>query len=425
MIAEQTDIKQKFLERLTPSSAMPASLVQKALESIEKLNFPIKEEYWKYTRPTKILNSIFNDGDQGLFIDINPFKIPGLDAWRVVLVNGVFRPDLSELEGLSNGIEIIGLDLVETSEIAKAHLGKHADAENQIFTAINTAYANGGVAIIANEKAVASKPIHIIHLQASSDAIAQPRLLIVSKKSSDMKVIHSFKSTVTHRTFTNSVVEIAVEQNARLSYDKVQFENEESLQLSSEHVHQERDSYFAINTITLNGSWVRNNLNIIIDGENCETHLNGIYPLTAHQHVDNHTLVDHRMPHSVSYELYKGILADNSTGVFNGKVFVRKDAQKTNAFQQNANILLSENAQVNTKPELEIYADDVKCSHGCTTGQFDDEAVFYLRSRGISETNARNLLVYAFAGEVLEKIEILPLREQLTQLMAERFNWEH
>lgn len=425
MIAEKTDTKHTFLDGLKPSSGFSPEVLADALAAIETLNFPAKDEYWKYTRPTKVLNSTFVQPETGQFIDINPYKVPGLDAFRVVLVNGVFRPDLSELVGLPEGIEITGLTLAGTSSAAQQYLGKIAGNDKQIFTAINTAYATGGVVITAREKARCEKPIHIMHLQATDNGISQPRVLLVAKQNSELNIIQSYKSTVNTRTFTNSVVEVVVEQNARLSYNKIQIENEESLQLATEHVYQERDSYFAINTITLNGSWVRNNLNIVIDGENCETHLNGLYPLNAHQHVDNHTLVDHRKPHCVSYELYKGILSDNSTGVFNGKVFVRKDAQKTNAFQQNANILMSENAQVNTKPELEIYADDVKCSHGCTTGQFDDEAIFYLRARGIGEQSAKNMLVYAFAGEVLDKIEIEPLKDQVSQLMAARFNWEH
>ncbi len=426
MIAEKTDIKQTFLEGMSPSVGFSAEVIADALAAIDTGHFPVsKEEYWKYTRPTKILNSTFVKGESGQALDITPYKVPGLDAWRVILVNGVFRADLSELVGLPEGLEIIDLAHANSSAVANQYLGKLALNEDRIFTAINTAYATGGVVIIANEKVVTPKPIHIIHLQATNDGISQPRVLLVAKKNSHLQVIQSYKSTVNTRTFTNSVVEIVVEQNAKLEYNKVQIENEESLQLATEQVYQERDSFFSINTITLNGSWVRNNLNIVIDGENCETHLNGIYPLSGHQHVDNHTLVDHRQPHCVSYELYKGILGDNSTGVFNGKVFVRRDAQKTNAFQQNANIVLSENAQVNTKPELEIYADDVKCSHGCTTGQFDDEAVFYLRSRGISEQSARNMLVYAFAGEVLDKINIEPLRQQVSDLMADRFNWEH
>ncbi len=426
MIAEKTDIKQAFLANLVPTATMPGALVKTALENLETLQFPAnKDEYWKYTRPTKIVNSTFKTNEDVAAVDIEPFKIPGLDAWRVVLVNGVFRADLSELDNVQSGIEILDLAQAQENATVKQYLGSLLDTENHIFSAINTVYASGGVAIVANEKVTAEKPVHIIQVQAFEDSLAQPRILIVAKKNSNLKVISSFKSTVASRTFTNVVAEMVVEQNAHLEYNKIQFENEESLQLSTEQVYQERDSYFSINTITLNGSWVRNNLNIVVDGENCETRLYGIYPLTGHQHVDNHTLVDHRQPHCESHELYKGILDGSSNGVFNGKVFVRKDAQKTNAFQTNNNIILSENAQVNTKPELEIYADDVKCSHGCTTGQFDDEAVFYLRSRGIGEKNARNLLVYAFSQEVLENITIAPVKELVKNMMADRFDWEH
>jgi len=205
--------------------------------------------------------------------------------------------------------------------------------------------------------------------------------------------------------FSNVVTELEVGDNAHLDIDKLQLENESALQIATEYVAQGRDSHFDINTITLDGLLVRNNLNIAVNGQNCNTHLNGMYLTLGRQHVDNHTIVDHRVPNCESFELYKGVMDENSTAVFNGKVFVRKDAQKINAFQSNGNVLLGENATINSKPELEIYADDVKCSHGSTTGQLDEEAVFYLRARGISEKAARHMMISAFVGDVLEKIK--------------------
>jgi Fe-S cluster assembly protein SufD len=226
-------------------------------------------------------------------------------------------------------------------------------------------------------------------------------------------------------TFTNHITEIFISKNANLTIDKLQYEGETSSQIMTEQVEQSDDSTFTINTATLNGLLVRNNLNIAVNGQNCETNLNGVYLLNGNQHVDNHTIVDHLKPNCNSNELYKGVIDGKATAVFNGKVFVRKDAQKINAFQSNGNVLLTDDATVNSKPELEIYADDVKCSHGSTTGQLDEEAVFYLRARGLSETAARQLMVGAFVGEVFEKFENESVTKSIQTILSERFGWIH
>jgi Fe-S cluster assembly protein SufD len=215
---------------------------------------------------------------------------------------------------------------------------------------------------------------------------------------------------------------ISIEDGAHLSMTKVQTECNQNYHIASENVNQAQNSNFTINTLTLGGELVRNNLNISVNGQNCETNLNSAYILKDNQHVDNHTLVDHRVPNCVSNELYKGVIDGKATAVFNGKVFVRKDAQKINAFQSNGNVLLSDSASVNSKPELEIYADDVKCSHGSTTGQLDEKAVFYLRSRGLSEKQAREMLVQAFVGDVLEQLDE-PIRDFVNQVLEKRFGW--
>ena len=221
--------------------------------------------------------------------------------------------------------------------------------------------------------------------------------------------------------FINSVSEIVVGENAQLEYNKFQDKEEENYSISTEYVYQKANSHFTINTATFHGALVRNNLTIEIDAENCETNLSGLYLGKNTDHIDNHTIVDHKKPHCNSNEVYRGVLDDNATGVFNGKVFVRQHAQKTNAFQKNNNILLSDNAVVNSKPELEIYADDVKCSHGSTTGQIDEEAVFYLQSRGVSRKSAINLMINAFAKDTLEKISIEALHDYINSKIEERF----
>ena len=221
--------------------------------------------------------------------------------------------------------------------------------------------------------------------------------------------------------FINSVSEIVVGENAQLEYNKFQDKEEENYSISTEYVYQNANSHFTINTATYNGALVRNNLTIEVDAENCETNLSGLYLGKNTDHIDNHTIVDHKKPNCNSNEVYRGVLDDNATGVFNGKVFVRQHAQKTNAFQKNNNILLSDNAVINSKPELEIYADDVKCSHGSTTGQIDEEAVFYLQSRGVSRKSAINLMINAFAKDTLEKVSIDALHNYINSKIEERF----
>jgi len=238
---------------------------------------------------------------------------------------------------------------------------------------------------------------------------------------SSVKIIESFVNLQGEESFTNNVSEFFLNPNSQVEYNKIQNKVGESYQISTEQVYQRKDSNYTINTITLDGTLVRNNLNIDVDAEGCETNLNGIYLGKKQNHIDNHTVVDHLKPNCNSNEVYKGILDDNSVGVFNGKVFVRPDAQKTNAFQQNNNILLTDDAVINSKPELEIYADDVKCSHGSTTGQLDDEAIFYLQARGVGKRSAINMMITAFAKDALERVSITPLKEYIENKIEDRF----
>ena len=281
-----------------------------------------------------------------------------------------------------------------------------------------------GAFIFIPEKTVIPQAIHILYLTDSVDGnvITFPRNLTIASQFSQVLIVESYHSISNQISFTNAVTEIIAEENANVDYYKIQDENNASFQINNTQIKQERNSNVSSNTITLDGALVRNNLNYLINGEGCETHLFGLYLLNGKQHVDNHTLVDHAVPHCLSNELYKGIMKDQSSGVFNGRIMVRKDAQKTNAFQSNKNILLSDNAHVTTKPQLEIFADDVKCSHGATTGQLDQEALFYLRSRGIAKDKAMALLVHAFASDVIDKVKIDKLKINLLHLISERLN---
>ena len=281
-----------------------------------------------------------------------------------------------------------------------------------------------GVFIHIGSKVILDKPLQILHILSETNTISNLRNLIVCEKNSEAKIIQGYFSENATDSFTNVVTEVFVEENAHLTIDKIQYENDSCYQIATEQVQQEKNSTFTINTVTLNGAIVRNNLNIEVVGQNCLTNLNGTYLLKGNQHVDNHTIVDHKAPNCESHELYKGVVNDQSTAVFNGKVFVRKDAQKINAFQSNANVLLSDESTVNSKPELEIYADDVKCSHGSTTGQLDEEAVFYLRARGLSEKSARKLMIGAFVNDVLKKIENEEVKTFIFEILHQRFDWE-
>jgi Fe-S cluster assembly protein SufD len=249
-----------------------------------------------------------------------------------------------------------------------------------------------------------------------------PRNLLVAGKNSQASVVEVYLTRGEGTSFTNIVTEIVVQENANLEHTKIQNEGSQAFNIGTTQVYQARDSKFFSVTISLNGAIIRNDLNIVLDDQNCEANLYGLYMPTGKTHIDNHSLVDHAKPHSYSNELYKGILDGKSTGVFNGKIFVRQDAQKTNAFQSNRNILLSKDASMNTKPQLEIFADDVKCSHGATTGQLDEDMLFYLRARGIGLDKARALLMYAFAGDVINQVKIEAVRHYIESAIASRLS---
>lgn len=396
-----------------------------AKAALENLEFPTsKTEYWKYTRIGKIINKTYGIQNEvsDSNIDITSYLIPEMDANIVVLVNGFFRADLSKIE-TENGIKISSLKSVinNSDGFIKDHLGEIAKAENELFIALNTLCFTDGVYIDLDKNAVIEKPIHIINITNSNNLITNTRTIVKAHDNSAVKIIESFVNLQGEESFTNNVSEFFLNPNSNVEYNKIQNKEGDSYQVSTEQVYQRKDSNFTINTITLKGTLVRNNLNIEVHGEGCETNLNGIYLGKEKNHIDNHTIVDHLKPNCNSNEVYKGILDDNSVGVFNGKVFVRPDAQKINAFQQNNNILLTDDAVINSKPELEIYADDVKCSHGSTVGQLDDEAIFYLRARGVSKRSAVNMMITAFVKDALDRVSILALKDYIDTKIDTRF----
>ncbi len=392
----------------------------------------VKNEEYKFTNLTKVFDKQIKVGLAGntnaiTKNEIDSAKIPNLDAYNLVFVNGQFSKEQSSND-LPKGIAI--KQIVQAIEDQDANFlnsfGQITSQNTDAFLQMNTALVQDGAFITVDAKTVIDKPIALIYINDATQtgAYYNARNLIIVGKSSQIDFVEMFSSKGTEACLTNIVTEIAVEDNAHVHYYKIQNNHQNAYHVGTTQVRQTRSSVFSAYTFTLNGAMVRNNLNIAVDGEGCEAHMYGLYLVNGKTHVDNHTVVDHIKPHSYSNELYKGILEDTSKGVFNGKIFVRKEAQKTNAFQSNKNILLSDSSVVNTKPQLEIWADDVKCSHGCTTGQIDQDALFYLRARGLSKDSARAVLLYAFAIEVIEQVKLEPLKNYLEKIISTRLHNE-
>jgi Fe-S cluster assembly protein SufD len=385
-----------------------------AKNTLLHLDFPTtKNEFWKYTRLAKLAQLRLK---QTIIIEEKQVIAPLSDNGIVRITNGYITSFSKEIAGLTI------TPFSKCSEQQLSLIGKKADLNQNIFLALNTLYSQEGLFIEVEENAQIEGVFQLLFHAHGTNCFAPFRVFIHVKKGSSFKLIQQFTASGEH-LFSLPIVEYLVEENARISCDKLQMENASSFLLCEDYSIQKRNSTVLLNTFSISGAWVRNNSSFLIEGENCETNLNGAYLLKDLQHLDNHTIVDHIAPHCNSNELYKGILSGKATGVFNGKVFVRPNAQKISAFQSNANVLLSDDASVNSKPELEIYANDVKCSHGSTTGQLDEDAVFYLRARGLSEKSARSLITQAFITEVVDKVEQKEVRDFIQNKLVELHDW--
>ncbi len=419
---------QQVEEKLNGEKTTPLHHIRKkAIDLVAQKIIPtIKDEEWKYTNLNKIFKQdfIFDTENTDISTDIlKNIPLINLDTYRLIVVNGVFKPNLSHLP---TGIEISTITEAykKNATLVEKYFSKVPEWENELFTALNTAFVAQGLFIYADKNTHLDKPILIQHITNSekNNMMSLPRHLFIFEQGSKVDLIENYLTLGDNYSFVNGVTEIFVMPNAHISHTKIQNETEKAFQILTTQVKQEKDSIYDNITISFKGALIRNNLNIRLSGQNIESNMFGLYMLDGKTHVDNHTIADHIAPHSVSNELYKGILDDHSTGVFNGKIFVRQDAQKTNAYQQNRNVLLTDTANVNTKPQLEIWADDVKCSHGATIGKLDLNALFYLRARGITEKNAKALLVQAFGQEIIDKITFEPLKEYLSALLIERLH---
>jgi Fe-S cluster assembly protein SufD len=367
---------------------------EQAFTAFSAMGIPgTKHEEWKYTRVAGLFNKEFQlpaDPLTGTIMtsDLDKFRLPGYaQANELVFVNGFYSFALSRIQ--SSGLEVIALEEAANNghrDQVTQWLGDSGHYLKDGINALNTAFVHGAVFIHVAKGQQIEHPLYIYHVTdaRSVNILSQPRSLMIIHEQAQVQVVESYSTLGNNESFTNQVMEIIVENAARLEYYKIQNDGSNTNQVSTTHIRQVGKSFIHTVTISLNGGLVRNNLNVILDAKNCEAHLYGLYFQSGQSHIDNHTIVDNIKPNCLSNELYKGILSDSATGVFNGKIFVRQAAQKTNAYQSNKNILLSDSSSVNTKPQLEIFADDVKCTHGCTVGRLNEEGLFYLQSRGIS-----------------------------------------
>ncbi len=414
------------------SSAQLDSIKKDALAKFSSLKFPtIKDEEWRFTNISPLLKFNFNPVVGKKEFDTNEFgKLKLKDSFnnRLVFVDGIFSTKLSETGSLSKLMIAKNLKsaVKENNDMFHKYFNKYADYNEQIFASLNTAYCSDGAFIVIPENKIIEEPIFLLFISTSNEdqALLQPRNLFISGKNSEATIIEQYIGLADNVYFTNAVSEVVVGENARLNHIKIQEESGSAFHISKVEADQERNSNYESISISLGAEISRDEISATFKAEGSECTLNGLYLTNGSQLHDTHTMINHAKPFCNSHEHFKGILEGKSRGVFNGKVIVRPNAQKTNAFQENNNIILSNEALVNTKPQLEIFADDVKCSHGATIGQIDNESLFYLKSRGIGEENARTILIHAFAGDVVKTIKSEAIKNYLEEILDKRFNKE-
>ena len=398
-----------------------------AIKTFEEKGFPTKkEEAWKYTSLNKILKedySVFPKQESALeYKDIKKYFLYDIDTYKIVFIDGKYSSHLSQTT--HDGIDVCLMSAALTKPkyrlIIENYFNKAATKDS--LPSLNTAFSSEGAYIHIPKNKLVEKPIQIIHFSTGNESaiMLQPRNLIVVEENSHVQIIERHQSLTDNPVLTNSVTEIFAKKRAIVDYYKIQNDNKDASLIDNTFIKQKQESVCSVHTFSFGGKLIRNNLNFYQEGERIDSILKGVTILGDKQHVDHNTLVHHIEPNCESHQDYKGIFGENSTGVFNGKIIVEKEAQKTNAFQSNNNILVSDKATINTKPQLEIFADDVKCSHGCTIGQLDESAMFYMRSRGIPEKEAKALLMYAFSNNVLSSVKIPEMKQRITKIIANK-----
>ena len=416
-----------FEERIDVTSELH-DVRTSAIKNFENKGFPTKkEESWKYTSLNSILKndfSVFPKNENTIeFADVKKYFLHEIDTYKLVFIDGVFSSFLSATthDGIDVCLMSSALNKPKYKMIIDNYFNKIANKDESL-TSLNTAFANEGAYINIPKSKVVDKPIEIMYFSTGSEAalLVQPRNLIIVGENSHVQIIERHQSLNENPVLTNSVTEIFAQKRAIVDYYKIQNDNLEANLIDNTYVSQQKETNVSVNTFSFGGNLTRNNLNFYHFGERIVSNLNGITIIGDKQHVDHYTLVQHSTPNCESHQDYKGIFSDRSTGVFNGKIYVEREAQKTNAFQKSNNILLSDKATINAKPQLEIFADDVKCSHGCTIGQLDETAMFYMQQRGIPKKEAKALLMYAFSNAVIESIKIPELKQRITKIIATR-----
>ena len=427
------DLKEKLLssfiafENQTNIDSYVHDIRSEAIKNFESIGFPNKKlENWKYTSLKNLLKNDFivlpEINNLLEFKDIKKYLIDDIDSYKIIFVDGKYSSHLSDTthEGMDICILSAALSQSKYELLVENYFNKIANDDG--ITSLNTAFSSEGAFIHIPKNKFVDKPIQIIHFSTGNESslMFQPRNLIIVDENSQVQIIERHQSLSENKVFTNSVTEIYADKKSIIDYYKIQNDNIQASLIDNTYVDQQRNSSFTMHTFSFGNELVRNNLNISQNDQFIETTIKGVTIIGDKQHVDHNTLINHNKPNCNSHQDYKGIYDDKSTGVFNGQVMVKKVAQKTNAFQSNNNVLLSDQATINAKPQLEIYADDVKCSHGCTVGQLDKNALFYLKSRGIPEKEATALLMYGFANNILESVKIPEIKTRINHIIANK-----
>ncbi|HUG43910.1 MAG TPA: Fe-S cluster assembly protein SufD [Acidobacteriota bacterium] len=428
---ETTDFLALFSNRSQPSPQEPLWLQKMRRDGIrtfQEIGFPsTRDEAWKYTDISPIAQTEWNipqAADARLTEEgLARIQFSNLSAARWTFVNGVFMERLSSRGALPEAVRVSTLAQAqkECPELLERHLARYASREEPVFHALNLAFLQDAALIHVPPGLIVEEPIQLIfcNVPGGRPHMTSPRVLIVAEENSQVSVLETHLTTGSGVYFTNTVTEVFAGDNSVVDHYKVQRESDEAFHMGTVHLHQQRNANVRTNTVSLSGAIIRNETNTILDGEGGWGELNGLFLISKDHHVDNFTRLEHRKPHCDSREVYKGVLEDQAKGIFRGRIVVAKGAQKTDSKQTNNNLLLSNEALIHTKPQLEIYADDVKCTHGATIGQLDRDALFYLRARGIDEKAARSILIYAFASEMVNKVRIDALRKELDDYLFE------
>lgn len=427
------DLKEKLIssflafENQTDIDSPIHDVRSEALKTFEEKGFPTKkEEAWKYTSLNSVLKhdySVFSKQENALeYNAIKKYFIHDIDTFKIVFIDGKYSSHLSQTthDGMDICLMSSALTKPKYRILIENYFNKIATKDS--LSSLNTAFSNEGAYIHIPKNKLVQKPIEIVHFSSGNETalMLQPRNLIVVDENSHVQIIERHQSLTDNPVLTNCVTEVFANKRAIVDYYKIQNDKENASLIDNTFINQKQESVASVHTFSFGGNLTRNNLNFFQKGERIDSTLKGVTIIGDKQHVDHYTLVHHIEPNCESHQDYKGIFGDSATGVFNGRVIVNKEAQKTNAYQSNNNILISDKASINTKPQLEIFADDVKCSHGCTIGQLDENAMFYMRTRGIPEKEAKALLMYAFSNNVLSSVKIPEIKQRITKIIASK-----